>query len=588
VPAAETEDGRALYTQHCAECHDNPTGRIPPRSFIADIKPPESIIKTLTNGAMRQMAKTLDQSQIHDIAVFLARREPGSDPQPDLHANMCKDDGGPIDLDQPSWNGWGRDVENTRFQPNPGLAAEDLPRLKVKWVFAYPDIAYGQPVIVSGRIFVESREGEVFSLDARTGCTHWVFETGAPVRTAVSIGPLPKGAHARFAAYFGDEKGVAYAVDAMTGQKLWATKLEDHPLARITGAPKLYDGRLYVPMSSMEEVGGATPRYACCTFRGSITALDGATGKIVWRTYTISKPVKTKLNGANVQMFGPAGVAVWDSPTIDAKRKLLYVGTGDSYTDVPVDSDDSILALDLKTGQRRWVSQVRKSDAWLLGCPDEKNGNCPTDLGPDHDFGSSPILHTLPDGKQIILAGAKSSIEYGFDPDHQGKIVWQQKLNQGSATGGIEWGPAADGQKVYVAIADAIATPPYKPGGVAALDPATGTVLWRTPAPPPVCDWGPAKCSAAQASAVSVIPGAVFAGSWDGHLRAYDPKDGAILWDFDTAAQSWDGVNGVKAEGGGIDQGGQAIADGMVVVNSGVTALQHPGNALIVLTVDGK
>jgi len=341
-------------------------------------------------------------------------------------------------------------------------------------------------------------------------------------------------------------------------------------------------------MSSMEEVGGATPRYSCCTFQGSISAVDAVTGKVLWKTYTITKrPAKTKLNPSNVQMYGPAGVAVWDSPTIDPKRNLLYVGTGDSYTDVPVDSDDAILALDLKTGQRKWVSQARKSDIWLLGCPDEKGGNCPAELGPDFDFGSSPILHTLPDGKQVILDGAKSSVMYAFDPDHQGKILWQRKLNQGSSTGGIEWGPAADDKNVYVAIADWPAKPPYVAGGLWALDPATGDVVWHTPAPPPVCHWGPTNCSPAQPSAVTVIPGAVLEGSWDGHLRGYGPKDGSIIWDFDTG-QTWDAVNGVKATGGAMDMGAQAIAGGILAVNSGTTPLQHPGNALIVLTVDGK
>ncbi len=552
------------------------------------LRSPESIINTLTKGVMSPMGKKLDATQIHDVAVYLTGREPGTDPQPDINANLCKDDGGPIDLNQPGWNGWGNNPENTRYQANPGIKTEDVPRLKVKWAFAYPGIAYGQPVIVSGRVFIETREGQVFSLDAQTGCTHWAYDLGTPVRTAITIGALSTGPHAKYAAYFGDEKGVAHAVDAMTGKPLWATPVEKHPLARITGAPKLYDGRLYIPVSSMEEVSGATPTYQCCTFRGSIVALNAATGKVLWQTYMIAqKPKKTRTNAAGVQMFGPAGVAIWDSPTIDAKRHLLYIGTGDSYTEIPVDVSDAVMALDLATGARRWVTQVRKDDNWLVGCPEQTAGNCPKPTGPDYDFGSSPILNTLPDGKQVILAGAKSSIVYGFDPAAQGKLLWERKLAAGSSTGGVEWGPATDGANLYVAIGDANAKPPNEEGGVTAINAATGEVIWHTPAPNPVCSWGTVNCAKAQPSGVTAIPGLVFAGSWDGHIRGYSAKDGSILWDFDTA-QTWDGVNGIKVKGGAMDMGGQTIGGGVLLVNSGVTPIQRPGNALLAFTVDGK
>jgi polyvinyl alcohol dehydrogenase (cytochrome) len=533
------------------------------------------------------MAKNMTPQQIHDVAVFVTQREPGKDPVPDMHANMCANDGGPFDLGQPAWNGWGNNPENTRYQADPGLKTEDVPKLKVKWAFAYPGIAYGQPILVSGRVFIETREGQVFSLDAKTGCTHWAYDLGSAVRTAISIGAVP-GMPGKFAAYFGDEKGAAHAVDAMTGEPLWSTQVEKHPLARITGAPKLYEGRLYVPESSMEEVSGATPAYSCCTFRGSVSALDARTGKILWQTYTIArKPKPTRKNPSGTQMFGPAGVAVWDSPTIDTKRHLLYIGTGDSYTDTPVDSSDAVMALDLATGARKWVKQVRKEDNWLVACPEQTTGNCPKPTGPDYDFGASPILDTLPDGKQVIVAGAKSSVAYGFDPTAKGKMLWQRKLGAGSSTGGIEWGPATDGANVYIAIGDAGANAPYSPGGVTALNALTGEIVWQTPAPEPVCSWGPTNCSKAQPGGVTAIPGLVFASSWDGHLRGYDAKDGKIVWDFDTA-QAWDGVNGIKVKGGAIDMGGQTIAGGILLVNSGVTPIQHPGNALLAFTVDGK
>jgi polyvinyl alcohol dehydrogenase (cytochrome) len=299
------------------------------------------------------------------------------------------------------------------------------------------------------------------------------------------------------------------------------------------------------------------------------------------------KPHPTHINAAGAQMYGPAGVSIWSSPAIDTKRGLIYVGTGDSYTDVPVETSDAIVALDLATGRIEWVQQVVHNDSWIVGCPDPKAANCPKITGPDFDFASSPILETLAGGKQIILGAAKSGVVYAFDPDHSGKILWRTKIAQGSVTGGIMWGPAAYNGDIYVAIADASAKPPYAPGGIFSLSAATGQKIWHVPAPPPVCRWGTESCSAAQPGAVTAIPGAVFSGSWDGHIRAYSASDGTIIWDFDTA-QSFDAVNGVKATGGAIDKGGQTIADGMLFVNSGVPMLRGPGNLLLAFTVDGQ
>jgi polyvinyl alcohol dehydrogenase (cytochrome) len=587
VPAQSTH-GRELYEQRCAGCHDNPQGRIPARTVIEQTRTPESIIETLTNGVMRPMSNGLNADEIKSIAILLTGREPGNDPQPDLHANMCKKEGAPINLNGPIWNGWGRDMENSRFQPDPGLTASDIPRLKLKWSFAYPSTAYGQPVIVAGRVFIQTRTGQVLSLDAQSGCTYWVYDTGSPVRTAVTIEPIDGTAHERFAAYFGDEKGRVYAVDAMNGQLIWTALADEHPLARISGAPKVYKGVVYVPVSSMEEAAGMTPKYACCTFQGSVVALNASNGDVIWHSYMMDKkPAPTRTNPAGTQMYGPAGVAIWSSPTIDTKRGLLYVGTGDSYTDVQVDTSDSIVALDLATGNRKWVRQVVADDDWLVGCPNAKMPNCPTVTGPDFDFASSPILHTLPNGKQILLAGAKSGVMFGFDPDKAGKVLWHKKIGQGSSVGAIMWGPAVADDNVYVSIGDVVATPPYAPGGVFALKAATGKQVWHARPEPPICHWGKVNCSPAQPGAITVIPGALFAGSWDGYLRAYSTANGKIIWAFDTG-QTFDAVNGVKATGGAIDKGSQTIAGGMLFVNSGVTMLQRPGNALLAFTVDGR
>jgi polyvinyl alcohol dehydrogenase (cytochrome) len=448
-------------------------------------------------------------------------------------------------------------------------------------------MATGQPIVIGDRLFITTEVGQLFSLDAQTGCTHWTMSAGAGVRGAMSVGPLPGGSKAKFALYFGDQKSNVAAVDAETGALLWKTKVEDHPLSRITGSPMLYRDRLYVPVSSIEETTGRDAKYECCKFRGSLVALDAYTGKVLWKSFTVQEePKPFKKNSAGTQMFGPAGGAIWSAPTIDLKRKLIYVATGNSYTDVPTGHSDAIMAFEMDTGRLKWVNQVTPKDNFLVGCRQPGVGNCPEDAGPDYDFGSSPILRTLANGKQVILAGQKSAVIYALDPDQQGKTLWQVRLGIGGALGGIEWGFAADEQNVYVPNAD-VSGPGRKPG-ITALRIATGEKLWQVLSPPPNCSWGTARCNNSQSAAASLIPGVVFSGTTDGHLRAYATRDGSVIWDYDTA-QATVTVNGGLTKGGAVDGGGPAIANGVLYTNSGYGRIVgQPGNLLLAFTVDGK
>ena len=114
--------------------------------------------------------------------------------------------------------------------------------------------------------------------------------------------------------YFGDTAANVYAVNATTGGSQWVRSVESHPLARITGSPTLHDGRLYVPTSSYEESQGADPQYACCTFRGSVSALDAATGAVIWKTYMLpDEPKQRGKSTAGVPLWGPSGAAIWRS-----------------------------------------------------------------------------------------------------------------------------------------------------------------------------------------------------------------------------------------------------------------------------------
>jgi len=585
-------DGAALYNQRCAACHDNAQNRIPPRAIIAQLAP-EHVMQSMTIGVMKPQAASLSAAEIQAIAVYLTGKQPGAATRAEEVVNLCAAGGGPINLSGPQWNGWGRDLDNSHYQPNPGLKSEDVPKLKLKWAFGYPGTkTWGQPTIIGDRLYVTSTTGMVYCLNAQTGCANWQLDAGGRVRTAISVGPLPAKANAgvaKFAAYFGDHKTFVHAVDAETGKPLWKTKVDEHPMARLTGAPVLYRDRLYVPVSSIEEGPGRDEKYECCKFRGALVALDAYTGKILWKNHTIQEPLTAfKKNAAGTQQYGPAGGAIWSAPTLDLKRKVIYAATGNSYTDVDTKGADAIIAFDAETGQIKWSNQVTPKDNFLVDCWPTPTGNCPNHAGPDVDFGSSPILRTLPNGKQVILAGQKSGVVYALDPDKQGKILWQVKAGEGGALGGVEWGHAADDQNVYVAISDVVPIGKRTPG-LAALKIATGEKLWHMPTPKSACAWGAEKCEAAQSAALTVIPGVVFSGAIDGHLRAYSTKDGRIIWDFDTAAKPYTTVNGVKATGGSLDVGGPTIAGGMLYVNSGYGVFfGQPGNVLLAFAVAGE
>ncbi len=587
LSVAAAPDGAAIYATRCAKCHDKPDDRIPSKETLSK-KEPQAVGRAL-GGSMAPFAIGLTDLEVGALVSHVTGKVlPVSGPA--AETNICPGTPPKFSLDGPQWMGWGRDLDNSRYQPKPGISAEDVPKLKVKWAFAYPvNYTYGQPTVAGGRVFVTSGPGRIYSLDAKSGCVYWTFDAGAGARTAVSIAALPKGAAAKYAVYFGDEKANIIALDADSGKMLWKTRLDVHPFARITGAPILNGNRVFVPVSSVEEVPGRDPKYECCKFQGSVAAVDASSGKLIWQTRAMSDPPRAfKKSSTGTDIYGPAGAAIWSAPTVDLKRKAIYAGTGNSYTDAEQRTANSIVAFDMETGSLRWSNQVTPKDNFLVGCNKPGVGNCPEDAGPDVDFGSSPILRTLKNGKQVILAGQKSGVIYAMDPDQRGKILWQEKIGEGSPLGGIEWGPAADDDQVYVAISDVFPKAGKIPGGITALKIATGERVWSVAPTKVKCGWGTWNCNPAQSAAVTVIPGVVFSGSMDGHLRGYATKDGAVVWDFDTGVD-FPTVNGVKGKGGSIDVAGPTIAGGMMFVHSGYGRLiGQGGNVLLAFTVDGK
>ncbi len=609
--AQDASPAAGLYQQHCASCHDTPASHAPGRESLAHMSP-AGILEALESGTMRIEALSLSPDERRSLAEFLAQKTlpAASEKTAENQVGRCASPAAfHPKAGQPEWNGWGQDPGNRRFQSAAmaGIAARDIPRLKLKWAFGFPGTrsAYSQPSVTGERVFIGSADGIVYSLDARSGCTYWSFKAKAGVRTAPTVG-RPRGAATRYLVYFGDLQGTLYALDAANGTLVWNALVESHPLARLSGSPLYHDGRVYVPVSSFEEGSGTDPKYECCKFRGSIVALDAATGKQIWKTYSIEQaPQPTTKNKIGTQLWAPSGGAVWSAPTLDVKRRALYIGTGNSYSVPAAPTTDAIVALDLDTGKLRWSRQATPKDAWGVACIMPDTSNCPENAGPDYDFGSSPILVQTAKDQSLLLAGQKSGVVFALDPDREGRIVWQARVGNGGSLGGVQWGSAADAEKVYVAVSDIAVRPkkvvsasgeetmsfelenPNEGGGLSALRMDTGALAWRNPPPANSC-LNRAPCSPSQSSAVSAIPGVVFSGSIDGHLRAYSTQDGKIIWDYDTE-QTFQTVNGVTAAGGSLDGPGPTIANGLVYANSGYgTIYGKPGNVLLVFSVAGK
>lgn len=583
LPAA-TESGEAVYKQRCARCHELGNERIPTRETLRKM-PAARILRALNYGAMIAIAYTMNTNEREAVANWLGA--PGKDAEPSPAA-FCGDRTVSIPA-KPSaqWNGWSPDAANTRFQSaaEAGLTLDGLRSLKLKWAYAFGgDItAFSQPTILGDNLFVGSAGGAIHNLDSQTGCTRWVYQASGPVRTSIVV--VHDGA--RYVALFGDQSGWFYALDATNGKQIWKKKMDEHDATRLTGSPAAYRGVVFVPVASWEENRASDLNYECCTMRGSVVALRIRDGLQIWKTHMVDKPREIGKNAAGRAQFGPSGAGIWSAPTLDTKRGVLYVTTGDNYSQPVTKLSDSVAALRISNGQIVWSRQFTENDVFSGEC--QATGTC----GPDFDFGSSAMLVNS-GGRTLLIAGQKSGMVYALDPDKRGEVVWQLRIGKGSTNGGVQWGMASDGQNVYAAVSDVSRKPrkssdpadlrtndldPNAGGGLTAIRISDGSKVWYAPGHP--CDPPKPGCSPAQPAAVTAIPGIVFSGSVDGHMRAYAAEDGRILWDFDTA-RSFETVNGVPGHGGSIDGPGTVVVKGMVYVNSGYSRQSGmPGNVLL-------
>jgi polyvinyl alcohol dehydrogenase (cytochrome) len=489
----------------------------------------------------------------------------------------------------PEWPMAGQNISDTHFQAaGPAISAGNVHTLAPKWTLAAAGAVSATPTVDHGAVYVPDTGGQLWAVAADTGQVIWS-------RTIASYTGVPGDLSRTSPAVYNSElilgdwpffsptaPATVFAVSRLTGQLLWATTVDSSPAALITGSPVVAGGVVYVGVSSKEETLSAQPGYPCCTFRGAVAALNATTGQILWKTYTV--PSNNSGGDTNLPGFY-TGAAVWaSSPVVDPARGLLYVGTGNNYT-VPAgvcskagqtgctppasdDYADSILALNLQTGAVAWADHTLSSDVWTIAAP----------TGPDFDFGSGPNLFTTTNpvtgqSEQLLGIGQKSGVYWAVDPA-TGKVAWQTQVGPGGHVGGIEWGSATDGNRIYVAEADTSGQP-YTLGGSgpsagqtitggswAALDAATGQILWQTPDPQAAADTG----------FVSAANGVVYAGSdaaTGNNMYALDAGTGQILWSF--------------ASGGSVN-GGAAAAAGALYWGSGycggpcLAAGQPPAN----------
>ncbi len=593
--AAQAPDGEAIYRQHCAGCHNGSMPRMPNREALKTLTP-EHVETALSSFSMRRQGASLTLAEKRAVAEYVTGRTAGSYRAPlEVIPKSAWCAAAPADmLNGPVWNGFGGNVNNTRFQSPDmaGVTPASVPRLKLKWAFGFPGVsASGSQVAIAGKLaLVGSRNGVVYALDAKSGCIVWAFEADAGVRSTPVVGRVAAQGQTT-SVYFGDANAQVYALDIATGKLRWKMRVDTHPSAMITGAVAFTGNRVYVPVASIEEGDAVIPTYECCTFRGSVSALDAATGKVIWKTYTIADvPQKTTKSSNGTQLWGPSGGGVWSTPVVDASSNRMYVSVGDNYSQPATATSDAIMALAMDTGKILWTMQATPGDAWNTGCIEAADSpghvHCPASPGPDYDFASAPVMATTRDGRKVLLAGQKSGMLYALRPD-TGAFLWKTQVGDGGTLGGIEWGFAVDSQRAYVALSNAAEKKAGEAGGIAAVDIADGKIKWRTPPSGDTCR-GRAGCNTGQPAAVSAIAGMVFSASLDGHLRGYEAETGQVIFDSDTAKE-FPTINGVKASGGSMNGPGSTIANGMLYVSSGYGSLGYmPGNVLLAFSVDGR
>ena len=583
--ARESHPGRVYFEQHCVVCHDGNLKKAPHREMIG-LMTPETILNALTSGVMQAEASVLTQDQREAVAEYLSGDKLGGT-LPEIP--QCTDTATyKPGAASPGFN-WGITPDNQRNIPAAisGITSNNVGQLQPAWAIAMPGAnrVRSQPVFAGGLILVGSHNGKVYALNPDSGCQVWSFQASGEVRTGIAVdesGPVPM-------AFFGDVLANVYSVNAMTGELIWRLRADEHPNATITGSPTPYNGRLYIPVSSLEVSLAVDPHYECCTFRGSVVAVDAETGNQVWKTYTIQHPPTVSgKNPVGTNILGPSGAVVWNSPSIDPVNNQLFVGTGENMSSPASLTSDALMAFDLDTGAINWVFQATENDVWNGACDTKTPENCPVEDGPDFDFGGATLIVNTQQHGRLVVAGQKSGFVHAIDPI-TGKLVWQTRVGRGGIQGGIHFGIAASDQTVLVPVsdmADGRTYPDPDRPGMHALDANTGKIIWSM-LHEDRCD-GRAHCHPGISQVATVIGDLVIGGAMDGRVRAYHISDGSIAWELDTTAQSWDSITSDMAVGGSMGGAAGPVAfNQLLLLSSGYGIYNHmPGNLLLALRVN--
>lgn len=561
------------FSTKCAMCHYGKGAATAPSVTHMNAMSPRSIVAALETGKMQIQGSSLSKEEKIGIAEMLTAKKYSEGTAP---TNMC--DASELQLSDIKYSGWAGNVEGTGYITSEvaQLSLEEVPKLKLKWAFGFDGgtISRSKPAVIDNSIVFGSQFGEIYCLNMQTGCVQWIFRADSNVRGGIAVSQDETG---EVSLYFADFNCTTYALKANTGELLWKASVRNESANAVTGTVAYFDGMVYVPLTSMEVVSGNEQSYECCKGSGMVVAVDAENGKEVWRHRVVEeKATAQELSSAGTMKYGPSGAPVWSSPTIDAKRGLLYIGTGENNSFPTTNSSDALQALDLKTGELVWNYQATTGDAYVIGTFSadgtsmEPCANCPDPTGPDLDFGMAPVLTQRQDGKEVLIVGQKSGVVHCLDPD-SGIPIWQKRIGRGGALGGIHWGIATRDNIAYVSNSDWFPfggdeTYPASPG-LYAMDLMNGEIIWKSVADPGICN-GIQGCYNGNSAAPTLIDEVVFAGNLDGHARAHNARTGEVIWDFDTL-RDFETVNGVTASGGSIDGPGPVIANGMVFFNSG-------------------
>ncbi|MCW8196276.1 PQQ-binding-like beta-propeller repeat protein [Proteobacteria bacterium 005FR1] len=596
--ALAQDAGKAVYDQYCAACHNNPSETRAPSIDNLRSMSAQTLRFALTEGVMQAQASAVPADKLNQLIDYLAAESSAEDW---VAGMMCAPNKRRVNLDQkPTLSQFGTDLESTQFMSakQAGLSSKDLANMELAWAVAFPDVSAlrGIAPIVGDTMFVGANStGKLLAMDTNTACVKWAYDAGSPISNSVTYGEL--GDSKRKALVFAVGRGEVQAVDAKTGEKIWSSHAGHSARAGITGAPIIYKDRIIVPLTSSGVGSGANPKHECCDEHGAVAALGAETGEKLWTWHTMKNAEYTgRVTKDGVKQKGPSGAPVWSTPSIDTKRGLVYATTGQNTSLPATTTSDAVIAIDLETGKMKWHFQALANDVWHFGCqvPWEKSGpHCPSpeeSVLKDFDFGGAPILAKTRDGKDILLAGQKSGDVWALDPNNEGKVIWNKRFGQGTALGGVHWGMAIDGERVFAPISDPILEingKGWKPeAGMNAVDITTGEVLWRTPVEPDCANGRKERyefCDTRYGLSATplAIDQSVVAASVDGKLYVFDGKTGEIVWQYDTL-RDFDTLNGVKGKGGSIDSHSIFAGNGMLFVNSGYGRFSQPdGNVLL-------